>query len=101
MEYEYKLNEWNDTCCHQRVLLLEAIAQLEYADYRFVIVKRLEGYNNEEIAILLQKKWQKLGIKKHDANKGFVVPDATYVNVCTQQAIVDLRTMMSDMLAHH
>ena len=40
----------------RKVLLLEAINQLNDADQRFVILKRLDGYNSNEIAILLQKR---------------------------------------------
>lgn len=82
----------------QKVLLLEAIEQLK-DDQRFVILKRLEGYNSTEIALLLQKKWQKNGTTKYSIDrvtreKVIVVPDADYVNVLTQRAKKNLQIIM-------
>ena len=37
-------------------MLLEAISRLDDADYRFILVKQLEGYKPYEIAILLERK---------------------------------------------
>lgn len=70
----------------RKVLLLEAINQLNDADQRFVILKRLDGYNSNEIAILLQKRWQKHGIKKYNKKNELVIPSAGYVDVLSQRA---------------
>lgn len=70
----------------RKVLLMEAIGLLKDDDQRFVILKRLQGYNSKEIAKLLQKKWEKHGIKKYNNKKEIVIPDATYVDGCTQHA---------------
>jgi DNA-directed RNA polymerase specialized sigma24 family protein len=78
----------------RKVMLMEAIGQLKDDDQRFVILKRLEGYNSKEIAILLQKKWHKHGIKKYNNKKELVVPDAAYVDVRTQRAKENLKKII-------
>ena len=87
----------------RKVMLMEAIGQLKDDDQRFVILKRLEGYDSKEIALLLQKKWQRLGIvkygyKKNSKEKHIVVPDAAYVDIRTQRAKENLRTILAEMI---
>ena len=78
----------------RKVMLMEAIAALKDDDQRFVILKRLEGYDSNEIALLLRKKWQTLGIKKYNNKKELVIPDAAYVDVRTQRAKENLRLLI-------
>lgn len=81
----------------RKVVLMEAIGQLKDDDQRFVILKRLQGYNSKEIAILLQKKWQKYGIKKYNNKRELVVPDAAYVDVRTQRAKENLKKIIVEI----
>ena len=81
----------------RKVMLMEAIGQLKDDDQRFVILKRLEGYNSNEIATLLQKKWGKYGIKKYNKDNELVVPDAGYVDVRTQRAKENLRRIIGEL----
>lgn len=81
----------------RKVMLMEAIAALKDDDQRFVILKRLEGYDSNEIAFLLQKKWQKLGIQKYNNKGQLVVPDAAYVDVRTQRAKENLRILIVEI----
>lgn len=81
----------------RKVLLMEAINLLKDDDQRFVILKRLEGYNSKEIAILLQQKWQKHSIKKYNNKKELVIPDAAYVDVRTQRAKENLRIIIVEL----
>ena len=86
----------------KKVVLMEAIGQLKDDDQRFVILKRLEGYNSNEIAILLQKRWDKHGImkygyKKDSKEKHVVVPDASYVDIRTQRAKENLRRIIGEL----
>lgn len=81
----------------RKVMLLEAIGQLKDDDQRFVILKRLEGYNSNEIAILLQKRWQKHDIVKYNNKGRLVVPDAAYVNVRMQRAKDNLRVLIVEI----
>lgn len=85
----------------RKVMLMEAIRQLKDDDQRFVMFKRLEGYDSNEIAILLQKRWEKHGIVKYGYKKGskekhVVVPDASYVNIRTQRAKENLKKIMGE-----
>ena len=78
-----------------RVQLLEAIRQLDDPDQRFVILKRLQGYDSKEIALLLQRRWKKHGIRKFNNRREEVVPDAAYVDVRTQRAKEKLRKILA------
>lgn len=83
---------------HQRKLLLfEAISLLKDDDQRFVILKRLQGYNSKEIAELLTSKWQKQGIQRYNNKKQLVLPDAGYVDVRTQRAKENLRRIIEKL----
>lgn len=70
----------------RKIALLEAIGQLKDEDQKFVVLKRLQGYNSKEIAILLEKKWKKHGIKKYNNKNELVVPSAGYVDTRMQHA---------------
>lgn len=78
----------------RKVMLMEAIGRLKDDDQRFVILKRLEGYKSKDIAIMLQERWKKYGIKKYNDKQKLVVPDADYVNVRTQRAKESLKKMI-------
>lgn len=81
-----------------KVILMEAISLLKDEDQRFVMIKRLQGYNSKEIAILLQKRWKKHGIVKYNNKKQIVVPDAAYVDVRTQRAKDNLQKIMNELM---
>lgn len=89
-ECEYERQE-------RRVLLLEAISLLSDRDQKFVILKRLEGYNSKEIAELLQKSWDKHGITVLDNNGKVVIPTPGYVDVRTQRAKENLKIIIAKL----
>ena len=78
----------------RKVLLMEAIGQLQDDDQRFVLLKRLKGYDSKEIALMLQMKWKRQGIVKYNNRHEMVVPDADYVNVRMQRAKEKLNTIL-------
>ncbi len=78
-----------------RVLLLEAIQMLNNADQRFVIVKRLRGYNGHEIAELLKKRWKKHG-KACKKGKSFT-PNNLYVNNLIRDAKKELKIILNEL----
>lgn len=90
-ERDYERRERN-------ILLLEAVGMLRDPDQKFVILKRLQGYNSKEIAILLQKRWAKHGIVKYNNKKQVVVPDAAYVDVRTQRAKDNLQKIIKTLM---
>lgn len=89
-EQDYERREKN-------ILLLEAISMLKDSDQKFVILKRLQGYNSKEIAQLLQKRWEKHGIVKYNKKKQIVVPDAAYVDVRMQRAKDNLELIIKKL----
>lgn len=82
----------------RKVILMEAISLLKDEDQKFVMIKRLQGYNSKEIAILLQKRWEKHGIVKYNNKKQIVVPDAAYVDVRTQRAKDNLQKIIKKLI---
>lgn len=82
----------------RKVILLEAISLLKDTDQKFVMIKRLQGYDSKEIAILLQKRWAKHGIVKYNNKRQIVVPDAAYVDVRTQRAKENLQIIINKLM---
>ena len=82
----------------RKVILMEAISLLKDADQKFVMIKRLQGYNSKEIAILLQMRWATHGIVKYNNKKQIVVPDAAYVDVRTQRAKENLLKIINKLM---
>lgn len=78
----------------RKILLMEAIGMLKDPDQKFVILKRLQGFNSAEIAILMKKSWDKHGIRKYDNKGNLVVPSSGYVDVRTQRAKENLKEII-------
>lgn len=76
----------------RKVLLLEAIRMLDNADQRFVIIKRLRGYNGHEIADLLKKHWEKHG-RAYD-----FTPTNLYVNNLIRDAKWNLKIKLNELI---
>ena len=79
-------------------LMIEAIGLLKDPDQKFVILKRLQGYNSKEIAQLMQKRWEKHGIVKYNNKNQKVVPTAAYVDVIMQRAKDNLEIILKKLL---
>lgn len=82
----------------RKILLMEAIGMLKDPDQKFVILKRLQGYNSKEIAELMKKSWAKHGIKKYDNKGNVVIPTPGYVDVRTQRAKVNLKEIIVKLM---
>lgn len=78
----------------RRILILEAISLLEDRDQKFVILKRLQGYNSREISELMKMSWEKHNIKKYNNKGNLVIPTPSYVDVKTQRAKDSLREII-------
>lgn len=78
----------------RRILVMEAISMMEDRDQKFVILKRLQGYNSKEIAELMRKSWEKHDIKKYDKKGNIVIPTSGYVDVRAQRAKENLRAII-------
>lgn len=79
----------------QKVLFLEAVKKLN-GDERFVIMKRMEGYNSKEIAELLDMSWKKHNIVKFNNDGELVVADEAYVDSKAQKARKHLKEIMNN-----
>ena len=79
------------------ILLLEAIACLKEPDYKFVLVKELEGYKPDEIARMMQMRWRQENIVKFDNKKNVVVPSAPYIYNLKSRALVEVKRIMKTL----
>ena len=78
------------------VMLMEAINRLENDDYRFILIKELEGYNHKEIAEMMVAKRKKEN--KVTFYKGkIVVPDAHYVDMNKARALREVKTIVEQI----
>ena len=78
------------------VMLMEAINRLENDDYRFILIKELEGYNHTEIAAMMVAKREKEN--KVTFYKGkIVVPDAHYVDMNKARAIREVKAIVEQI----
>lgn len=79
------------------VQLLEAIARLEDQDYKFVLIKELEGYKPHEIARMMQVKWHHENVVKYDNKKNVVVPSVPYIYNLKSRALVEVKRIMKTL----
>ena len=78
------------------VMLMEAINRLENDDYRFILIKELEGYNHTEIAEMMVAKRKKEN--KVTFYKGkIVIPDAHYVDMNKARAIREVKAIVEQI----
>ena len=78
------------------VMLMEAINRLENDDYRFILIKELEGYNHNEIAEMMVAKRKKEN--KVTFYKGkIVVPDAHYVDMNKARALREVKAIVEQI----
>ena len=79
-----------------KVMLLEAISRLDDADYRFILVKQLEGYKPYEIAILLERK-RRAENRLPMRNGEEVIPDAEYIHMIIGRALTKIKTIIEQI----
>lgn len=78
------------------VMLMEALNRLENDDYRFILIKELEGYNHKEIAEMMVAKRKKEN--KVTFYKGkIVVPDAHYVDMNKARALREVKAIVEQI----
>ena len=78
------------------VMLMEAINRLENDDYRFILIKELEGYNHKEIAEMMVTKRKKEN--KVSFYKGkIVVPNAHYVDMNKARALQEVKAIVKQI----
>ena len=78
------------------VMLMEAINRLENDDYRFILIKELEGYNHKEIAEMMvarRKKENKVTFYRGKV----VVPNAHYVDMNKARALKEVKAIVEQI----
>ena len=83
------------------VLLLEAINRLSDKDYRFVLLKDLEGYDSKQISVMLAKKRRDEGRLKtrtdKDGNANDIVPTSAYIHMIRHRAILEVSSIVKQI----
>ncbi len=77
-------------------MLMEALTRLENEDYRFVLVKELEGYNHKEVAVMLGEK-RKTENRLRKYNGELVLPNAQYVDMLKSRAVRELKAVVKQV----
>lgn len=78
------------------VILMEAINRLDNDDYRYILIKELEGYNHKEIAELIIKKRRKEN-RVSFYNGKIVVPDSHYVDMNKARALKEVKVIVEQI----
>ena len=71
----------------------ESISRLKNDDYRFVIIKELEKYNHEEIAMLLREKDKANNVTRRYRGQ-ITLPTASYIDMIKGRAINELKIII-------
>lgn len=80
-----------------RIMVMEAIGQLSDADDKFIVIKTLQGYKGKEVANMLEQRWAKYGIVKHDNKGNIVTPSAKYINVRMDRIREQLKELLKEI----
>ena len=78
------------------VMLMEAITKLKNDEYRLIMLKDLEGFNHEEIAVMIEEKRKKENKVKTYRGE-VVVPNAQYVDMIKARAIKELKPIVKQI----
>ena len=78
------------------VMIMEAINRLEQEDYRFILIKELEGYSHKEISEMLAAK-RKAEHKVTYYKGQIVIPDARYVDMNKARALKEIKTIIEQI----
>ena len=85
----------SETDRETKIMIMEVINNLKDEDQRFILLKTLQGFRSKEIAIMLQKRWDKNGIFKLYRGEP-VIPSEAYVNVERNRAYKKLKILLQD-----
>lgn len=78
------------------VILIEAITRLEDEDYRFVLLKQLDGYKPNEIAVMLEeirRRENRIPVR----NGKEVIPTAEYVHMIKGRALKRVKAIIEQI----
>lgn len=81
-----------------KLILLEAISRLKNPDYRFILVKELQGYTPDEIAVMLTKKRRAEGrIKVRIEDGSDIIPTVGYIYMIKGRALKELKILVTQI----
>ncbi len=96
MEYEALSEQEPEPENEKAVMLMEALSRMQNDDYRFVLIKELEGYNHKEIAEMLDRKRAREN-RTHTYKGQVVVPNAQYVDMVKSRAVRELKAVVEQV----
>lgn len=83
-----------DTQDRRMVMLIEAIAKLKDPDYKFILIKELEGYKPQEICRLLEMKRKAENRVKLDKDNNEIIPSVPYFYMIKSRALKEIKEIM-------
>ena len=78
------------------VMLMEAVNRLKRDDYRFILIKELEGYNHKEIAEMIAERRRREN-RVTTYKGGVVIPDAHYVDMNKARALKEVKVIIEQI----
>lgn len=79
------------------VILMEAINRLKNDEYRFILIKEIEGYKPKEIAELLVLKRKQENKMKEHSDGSEIIPDAPYIHMIKHRYKGKLKAMVEQV----
>lgn len=81
----------------QLVMLMEAINRLKNDEYRFILLKEIEGYTPKEIAQLLGAKRIHENREKTRPDGRAIIPTADYIYMVKARALKEVKALVSEI----
>lgn len=75
-------------------IILDVIKHMKDKSRKFVLLKRLEGYNSKDIAEMLESMWEQKGIVRKDSKGKVIKPSAAYVDWLLQRAKKEIKAII-------
>lgn len=80
-----------------KVMLTEAIIRLKNDDYRFILLKEIEGYSAKEVAAMLEEKRSREGTLRRNSDGSLIRPNDKYVHMIKARALKELKVIVQQI----
>lgn len=88
---------YDENYSYKYILMLEAINMLSNEEYRFILIKELEGYKANEIASMLEDKRTKEGSLRSRRDGTKIKPTADYIYMLKNRALKEVKQLIDKL----
>lgn len=85
---------YEENCSYKYILMLEAINMLSNKDYKFILIKELEGYKAHEIALMLENKRSEEGSLRSRKDGTKIKPTTDYIYMLKNRALKEVKQLI-------